>query len=36
VLDADPAIRPQNIIYWDSRAPWYVEAQALPKFAERP
>ena len=35
VLDDDPAARPQNSIFWGSRAPWYVEPQAMPKFAER-
>lgn len=35
-LDDDPEIRPTQNIYWDSRACWYVEADALPKHAELP
>ena len=31
VLDADPGMRPQNSIFWDSRAPWYVEPADIPK-----
>jgi hypothetical protein len=34
VLDADPDERPQGSIFWASRAPWYVETQALPKADE--
>jgi len=36
LLDEDPVSRPQNIIFWGSRAPWYVEPQVIPKFSERP
>lgn len=36
LLDNDPGARPENTIYWGSRAPWYVEPQAIPKFDERP
>ncbi len=36
LLDDDPVARPQNIIFWGSRAPWYVEPQEIPKFTERP
>lgn len=36
LLDEDPVSRPQNIIFWGSRAPWYVEPQEIPKFDERP
>jgi len=36
VLDDDPVAHPQNSIFWGSRAPWYVEPQEMPKFAERP
>src|SRR3970282_538176 len=33
LLDDDPLTRPQNSIFWGSRASWYVEPQAMPKFA---
>ena len=36
LLDSDPVARPENIIFWGSRAPWYVEPQEIPRFAERP
>ena len=36
VLDADPGARPENAIYWGSRAPWYVEPDKMPRFDERP
>lgn len=36
LLDNDPSARPENIIFWGSRAPWYVEPQAIPRFDERP
>ena len=36
LLDADPAARPENAIYWGSKAPWYVELQTIPRFDERP
>ena len=36
LLDNDPVARPENSIFWGSRAPWYVELQAIPKFTERP
>lgn len=36
LLDNDPAMRPQNIIFWGSKAAWYVEPQEIPKFTERP
>jgi len=28
-------MRPQHSIFWGSRAPWYVEPQAMPRFEER-
>ena len=34
LLDDDPGTRPENSIFWGSRAPWYVEPQEIPKFAE--
>jgi len=34
VLDQDPAMRPENSIFWDSRSPWYVEPREIPKFSE--
>jgi hypothetical protein len=36
LLDNDPLARPENIIFWGSKAPWYVEPQAIPRFDERP
>ena len=36
LLDGDPVARPQNAIFWGSRAPWYVEPQDIPRFDERP
>ena len=35
LLDDDPVARPQNSIFWGSKASWYVEPQTMPKFAER-
>jgi hypothetical protein len=32
LLDADPAARPENSIFWKSKAPWYVEPHDMPKF----
>jgi hypothetical protein len=34
ILDASPDARPEGSIFWGSRAPWYVETQALPKHDE--
>ena len=34
ILDSDPGLRPEYSIFWASRAPWYVETQALAKFDE--
>jgi len=36
LLDNDPVARPENTIFWGSKAPWYVEPQAIPRFNERP
>ena len=36
LLDNDPVMRPENCIFWGSRAPWYVEPREMPKFAEYP
>jgi len=36
LLDGDPVARPQNAIFWGSRASWYVEPQEIPRFTERP
>ncbi len=33
-LDHAPAMRPQNSIFWDSRATWYVEPREIPQFSE--
>jgi len=33
-LDADPGARPENSIYWQSRAAWYVSPQDMPRFDE--
>lgn len=35
-LDEDPVIRPQQIIYWGSKAEWYVEPEHLSKHDELP
>jgi len=35
-LDEDPGVRPQQSIYWDSRAEWLVESCELVKFSELP
>lgn len=35
-LDEDPGIRPQQSIYWGSRAIWCVETSELPKHEETP
>jgi len=34
VLDAKPDLGPDSSIFWGSKAGWYVETQALPKFEE--
>ena len=34
VLDGDPGVRPENSIFWKSRAAWYVPPQEMPKFDE--
>ena len=36
VLDADPGMRPENSIFWGSKAPWYLEPREIPKFTEYP
>jgi hypothetical protein len=33
-LDDDPGVQPQRSIFWESRAPWYVEVGTLPTFAQ--
>ena len=35
-LDADPGLRPQGNTFYVFDAPWYVEPNELPKFAELP
>ncbi len=35
-LDAEPEMRPQARIFWDSRVGWSCEAGDLPTFAEYP
>lgn len=34
LLDADPGARPENSIYWKSRAAWYVSPEEIKKFDE--
>ncbi|MEO7725922.1 MAG: GFA family protein [Burkholderiales bacterium] len=34
VLDVDPGMRPENSIFWKSKAAWYREPQEMPKFDE--
>jgi hypothetical protein len=35
-LDDDAPIRPQARIFWDSRADWSCDGDALPRYAEYP
>ena len=34
VLDANAQAQPEHSIFWTSRAQWYVEPSAHPKFDE--
>jgi hypothetical protein len=34
ILDESPETRPEGSIFWGSRAPWFMETQALPKHDE--
>ena len=34
LLDADPGMRPENGIFWGSRAPWYLEPAQMPCLSE--
>jgi hypothetical protein len=34
LLDSNPERQPESSIYWASRAEWYVEPQAHPRFDE--
>ena len=36
LLDDDPVMRPENTIFWGSRAPWYIEPHEMPRFSEYP
>lgn len=36
MLDTDPQMRPQNNIFWASKASWYVEPQQMQLFSEYP
>jgi len=36
LLDAEPGMRPQNSIFWESKADWYVEPQQMPRFKAYP
>ena len=36
LLDADPGVRPENGIFWASKAPWYVEPREMPLFEQYP
>jgi hypothetical protein len=36
VLDRDPGMRPEQNIYWKSKATWYVSPEEMPKFDEYP
>ena len=33
-LDADPQMRPEHNIFWDSKAAWCTAPEALPHFSE--
>ena len=35
-LDEDPGSRPQAIVFWASRAPWYTDCSEMTKFEEMP
>lgn len=35
-LDDLPPLQPTQSIFWDSRAPWYIDVGALPKHAGMP
>ena len=34
LLDADPIVKPERSVYWDDRAPWLVNIDAIPKLSE--
>jgi hypothetical protein len=34
-LDDDPGVRPLNSIFWEHRAPWYVEVGEVPEESEK-
>ena len=34
VLDASPDARPDRLIFWGSRAPWFVETSGVTKYEE--
>jgi hypothetical protein len=36
LLETDPGARPQNSIFWASKAHWYVEPERMPTFREYP
>ncbi len=35
-LSEDPGLRPSQIIFWGSRAPWFVDGSQLPRHDELP
>ena len=35
-LDDDPISRPQVVVYWNARAPWYTDCSGMEKFEEMP
>ncbi len=36
ILDSDPGKRPENNIFWGSKAAWYLEPAEIPKHTEYP
>ena len=36
LLDDDPLIKPERSIYWDDRAPWLINIDAIPKLSQGP
>jgi hypothetical protein len=34
LLDGDPGIRPDAVIWWDEHAPWFKNLDALDKLGE--
>lgn len=35
-LDEDPGVKPQAIVFWGSRAPWYTDCSEMTKYEAMP